>query len=635
METERDNCGLRQVRGEGITQLKPLRCRVALCRVPSRSATLQENMIPPNIERKHIIEAILEIDRRKGTRPSRKFDLIYNGNSYPPKYVLSLANKYANGEELRSSKFNGGKQTNRFLEARGFTIKERPAFKQCPASPPLILARPQERKKQKQKHGERCRECKDVVEQLLRKLYGRVERNYRLEVGAKLNDYKSHPFYETLREILAALEAHRNFGDFIRTPSLSSVDFFVPDPGFILEVDESQHFSECRKLTLKKYPTSLQTGFDRNVWIKLCEELQAWDNSPQFRDEQRAWYDTLRDFLPITRELKPTIRLYAAARRWCDLDPSASKDIETFKAILEGRNDPARSPSLEMKCDPHPKLGRIIIDGNWSGDMQAARELLLRICEAWPVGEYLECLITPGAFITFGTDSLPKVKDNINVPSETVELLFSQVRSVCRQFLTDELAKRLSGCARYLTLGIDSQKRLISQTQNYIRERHVEMVCLADLVTGDLHMTGKSYPTLGQEHSLIRIPDLESHFLDLQCGSVMVLGCHDLSMFNPRGRSVAGKWRKKVSNNFLELARKRRPAIVLHHPHTTIKTTTWIHATNTLKNDLPSVTNFLSAGRYSQDDAGWSKRDPLDNVLRETKMGDTLDIIAHTDSEGY
>jgi hypothetical protein len=29
----------------------------------------------------------------------------------------------------------------------------------------------------------------------------------------------------------------------------------------------------------------------------LCEEINAKDNYPPYRDEQRAWYDTLRDFL--------------------------------------------------------------------------------------------------------------------------------------------------------------------------------------------------------------------------------------------------------------------------------------------------------------------------------------------------
>jgi hypothetical protein len=42
----------------------------------------------------------------------------------------------------------------------------------------------------------------------------------------------------------------------------------------------------------------------------------------------------------------------------------------------------------------------------------------------------------------------------------------------------------------------NSRKAKISQTQNYIRERHVEMVCVVDLKTGEFHVTGRSYPTI-------------------------------------------------------------------------------------------------------------------------------------------
>ena len=53
------------------------------------------------------------------------------------------------------------------------------------------------------------------------------------------------------------------------------------------------------------------------------------------------------------------------------------------------------------------------------------------------MGKYVECLITPRAFITFGSaDSLPKVTDNINPQPETVELLFTEAQNVCREFLT-------------------------------------------------------------------------------------------------------------------------------------------------------------------------------------------------------
>jgi len=83
-------------------------------------------MIPRNIKRIHIIKAIEEIEKNgvPERRKSRKFFLEFSGRHYPPKYVISLANKYANGKELDPTKFGGGKETNNFLKNLGFNIIE-------------------------------------------------------------------------------------------------------------------------------------------------------------------------------------------------------------------------------------------------------------------------------------------------------------------------------------------------------------------------------------------------------------------------------------------------------------------------------------------------------------------------------
>jgi len=82
-------------------------------------------MIPINITSSHIISAIREIDR-DGVPPRRNsklYDLLYNGRRYPPKYVVSIANRYANGVELSPYDFGGGRdETNPFLRNRGFEI---------------------------------------------------------------------------------------------------------------------------------------------------------------------------------------------------------------------------------------------------------------------------------------------------------------------------------------------------------------------------------------------------------------------------------------------------------------------------------------------------------------------------------
>lgn len=81
-------------------------------------------MIPHPITRQHILEAIKRIDAEgvPAAHQSTKFDLLYEGNYYPPKYVLSLAHVYVNGKELSHKDFSGGDEANRFLKFRGFTV---------------------------------------------------------------------------------------------------------------------------------------------------------------------------------------------------------------------------------------------------------------------------------------------------------------------------------------------------------------------------------------------------------------------------------------------------------------------------------------------------------------------------------
>ena len=84
-------------------------------------------MIPDNIRQEHLISAIQEIDQNGVTkgRQSSTYDLIYKKKRYPPKLVVSLANIYANGEELDHNSFSGGIGTPAFklLEKYNFIIE--------------------------------------------------------------------------------------------------------------------------------------------------------------------------------------------------------------------------------------------------------------------------------------------------------------------------------------------------------------------------------------------------------------------------------------------------------------------------------------------------------------------------------
>jgi len=83
--------------------------------------------IPRGIKREHVITAINEVMNNgfPKDRKSTKYDLVYDGRRYPPKYVIGLANKYANGYGLTPQEHFGGGETNKALENLGFEIREK------------------------------------------------------------------------------------------------------------------------------------------------------------------------------------------------------------------------------------------------------------------------------------------------------------------------------------------------------------------------------------------------------------------------------------------------------------------------------------------------------------------------------
>jgi len=172
-------------------------------------------------------------------------------------------------------------------------------------------------------------------------LFGEVKENFNLNISNKPDSFINNAHYTDLKKIFNLLQKNRGYNDFIRANKLPNVDFFVVKHRFIVEFDESQHFTAPRKLTLSNYPCDLKLGYYQEKWINLCIKLNKKDNDPPFRDEQRAWYDTLRDFAPTTLNLKPTIRIYARDYKWCDLNVDNDVHKILFKKYLFSNNDGA------------------------------------------------------------------------------------------------------------------------------------------------------------------------------------------------------------------------------------------------------------------------------------------------------
>jgi hypothetical protein len=99
-------------------------------------------------------------------------------------------------------------------------------------------------------------------------------------------------------------------------------DFQHQATGLLIEVDETQHFTSYRNLTLSLYPSDARLGFDLCEYQSLCREWSA--RSDRYRRNkdavgfgeggrarQRAYHDALRDLVAPIMGHPPVIRAHA------------------------------------------------------------------------------------------------------------------------------------------------------------------------------------------------------------------------------------------------------------------------------------------------------------------------------------
>ena len=82
-------------------------------------------MAVPKVDGQFIAEAIKYIDENgvPWHNTSTKYELVWeNGNTYPPKYVLAVANHLQNGAEIDVSGYNAVEAKN-YLMAKGYEIQ--------------------------------------------------------------------------------------------------------------------------------------------------------------------------------------------------------------------------------------------------------------------------------------------------------------------------------------------------------------------------------------------------------------------------------------------------------------------------------------------------------------------------------
>ena len=266
-----------------------------------------------------------ELLKKYGGSKSRSWYLVKGTLEYDLKLIVRISHKL-----LPTKQELADFHTNRaigHLKKLGFEIKDLTATSTTTSEGGRATST---------RHSERCPECKQRVRELLERIYGSCVSNHRFGWQTDPAQYAKTSIGTALQDVATVLQSYRGFGihDFVRSDTLAGCDFWVPDPGFIVEFDESQHFTSARKLALSVYAHDKPLGFSAKRWSALCDQHNAKDNDPPFRDEQRAWYDTLRDLIPSIKGLCPTVRLYARDRVWCSLDPDSLEDRERFSDLV-------------------------------------------------------------------------------------------------------------------------------------------------------------------------------------------------------------------------------------------------------------------------------------------------------------
>lgn len=104
----------------------------------------------------------------------------------------------------------------------------------------------------------------------------------------------------------------------------------------------------------------------------------------------------------------------------------------------------------------------------------------------------------------------------------------------------------------------------------------------------------------------------------------MILVCHDLMVFNPRGEKTT-KQKSKIDsrNSFVNMVKDKKPTIVFHPYHLANSSKIWTASWNKLLDRSKSI-EYYGAGNLCEDvDA---KMEGI-KILEKTKNGGTIDLL--------
>jgi very-short-patch-repair endonuclease len=565
-----------------------------------------------NITADDVKKAIELFDKTNENYPEpRNTFLIYNGKKYPAKHIRGLAYYVANKKEISKSEYSGGQETVNFFRKLDFTVQyKKQTIKQSTDKTNSKNIENITKTKKKISRKLNPVDQKNALQLLFQRHFGVIETEKKFD-WLKTPDHENLP--KEYKLIVKSLLNYRNHNGFQKSNYKLLCDIFLEDHKLIIEYDENQHFSQARQITLENYPKIIKLHFSKSAWIDSCETIRAKDNNPIDRDEKRAFYDTVRDI----EAYKHGYRLIRIKHG--DFDWSADGAEKYLMDLISASEN-------SVKFQNH-KIARLVVTGKQydkygNPNFSKLEKLIKRFLSKEYGKSHFEFILTSGGFLTFSfPDELQHDLDIVTAEKKNVNKLQKQAEKIIDEFFNSlqlSTFNKLKETVDYFTIGIDG-----FNPTNY---QAIELVAIYDLkIKKVINWTGKFYPTESQKKDLIKINDLDTHFIELNKQRIAILGCHDLNVYNPRGQANANPngWKRKLADKFKKQCTEFNPDIILQHPHTTDTPNIWNLAWRTVEKELPNVKHFASGIKYFN----WNgePRASLDKVLLKTKKGDVVD----------
>jgi len=460
------------------------------------------------------------------------------------------------------------------------------------------------------------RDQKNYLRRHLHDLFGNtVDTERTVDEITAANSINNPDDYDKIVNNLSKFRGHKKFKDKIRKPEC---DFVIEDKRIIIEYDERQHFSKAREICLSNYPKDVKTFFDKEIWLKQCNKINSKDNDPIDRDETRAFYDSVRD-IEAYRNGWHLIRFYHGEIDWETKDAFKylkSKVAAATKVKIQSTRSKARILRLALKTEY-----------DLFNKDKSATKAFNHLAQEIGNNENYDYLVTPGGFIHFKwTVKFSTVVKEQKESQKMIPTLKKLADETIHNFwdtLPTKTKNKLQSKIKFITFGVDSNNK--DEDENVIQ--CIQFVALFDTAKSKvIHWTGKSYPTTyDQKVRLVEFEDLKTHFVKVNKETVCLLGCHDLKIFSPRAKAIAGTERQRKIKEFDKLMKEFKPNLIIQHPHNTDTYKIWNTEWKTVEKLYPFVTEYVSGIRHYR--YGQKRRGTIQTVIDKTILGNVRTVI--------